>query len=184
MLPVCHWELLGDIKKEKQYFRLANTHSCQVFDFGDCQVIRLAVCVAQGYWSNFSVKAAGILIKMHTTYVFQVFISANKCVCARVCPAMQVHGIRKGERMQSTCKVLCCNEAVGGRGGSAVEIIPSFFPKSCARWADQGLWEEWYYPVAVTQPLSLPPDQPGSLAAYRPGHSAFSFDLELQNNYG
>lgn len=111
------------------------------------------------------------------------FISADKCVCAYVCPPMQVQGIREGERMQSTRK-LCGKEAVGGRGGSAVEIIPSFFPKSCARWADQGLREEWYYPVAVTQSLSLPPDQPGSLAAYRPGHSAFSFDLELQNNYG
>lgn len=47
--------------------------------------------------------------------------------------------------------VLHCEEAVGGRGGSAVEIILGFWPKSCARWADQGLREEWCYPVAVTQ---------------------------------
>lgn len=49
------------------------------------------------------------------------------------------------------CVVLRCKEAVGGRGGSAVEIILSFWPKSCACWADQGLREEWCYPVAVTQ---------------------------------
>lgn len=51
--------------------------------------------------------------------------------------------------------VLHCEEAVGGRGGSALEIIPSFCPKSCARWADQGLREDWCYPVAVTQPRAL-----------------------------
>lgn len=51
--------------------------------------------------------------------------------------------------------VLRCEEAVGGRGGSAVEIIPGFCPKSCARWADQGLREEWCYPVAVTQPRAF-----------------------------
>jgi len=44
---------------------------------------------------------------------------------------------------------------VGGRGGSAVEIIPSFCSKSCARWADQGLREELCYPVAVTQPRAF-----------------------------
>lgn len=50
-----------------------------------------------------------------------------------------------------TEEVKCCKKAVGGRGGSAVEIIPGFCSKSCARWADQGLREEWCYPVAVTQ---------------------------------
>lgn len=69
---------------------------------------------------------------------------------------MQVQGGERGGREGvggvKHCVVLRCEEAVGGRGGSAAEIIPSFCPKSCARWADQGLREEWCYPVAVTQP--------------------------------
>lgn len=78
-----------------------------------------------------------------------------KCAC--VCPA-RCHagaGQEVGREEVKDCVVLHCEEAVGGRGGSALEIIPSFCPKSCARWADQGLREDWCYPVAVTQPRAL-----------------------------
>lgn len=62
--------------------------------------------------------------------------------------------------------VLHCKQAVGGRGGSAVEIIPGFCPKSCACWADQLRGrEEWCYPVIVTQPQAF---HLTSLAALRP----------------
>lgn len=49
------------------------------------------------------------------------------------------------------CVALHYEQVAGGRGGSAMEIILGFWPKSSARWADQGLREEWCYPVAVTQ---------------------------------
>lgn len=51
--------------------------------------------------------------------------------------------------------VLHCKEAVGGRGGSAVEIIPGFCAKSSACWADQWLRVEWCNPVIVTQPRAF-----------------------------
>lgn len=76
-------------------------------------------------------------------------------VCVRV--SWRAGAGQKSEegRRLGCCVVLRCEEAVGGRGGSAVEIIPGFCPKSCARWADQGLREEWCYPVAVTQPRAF-----------------------------
>ncbi|KAK9535113.1 hypothetical protein VZT92_007514 [Zoarces viviparus] len=74
--------------------------------------------------------------------------------------------------MGKYCIVLRC---VGGRGGSAAEIIPSFCPKSCARWADQGLREEWCYPVAVTQPRAFHLTSLAALQPCRPRGSAFNF---------
>lgn len=74
-------------------------------------------------------------------------------------------GQRVGGEEVKLFVVLRCKQAVGGRGGSAAEIIPGFCPKSCARWADQGTKEEWCYPVAGTQPRAF---HLTSLAAPRP----------------
>lgn len=76
---------------------------------------------------------------------------------------------------------------MGGRGGSAAEIILGFFgPKSCACWADQGPREERCYPVAVTQTRAFHLTGlagPGDLRAS--GDSAFgSCDQKPLNNHG
>lgn len=100
-----------------------------------------------------------------TQFVFNSHVDMfqeNMCVLSSV---VQVQGSKRGREEPKCCTALRCEEAVGGRGGSAAEIIPGFCPKPCARWADQGLREEWCYPVAVTQPRAF---HLTSLAALQP----------------
>lgn len=106
------------------------------------------------------------------------------CVCVVPCYAgagFNRERVRGGEVPHGV--TLRCKKAVGGRGGSAVEIIPGFCPKPCARWADQGLREEWCYPVAVTQPRAFHLTSLAALQACRPGDSALNFHQKLLNSY-
>lgn len=109
---------------------------------------RKAESVAYVKWSNVEPQSA----LMGVNKILSV-LEINAHVCLIQCHA---GAGQKGKRAEvEYCSVLRCEEAVGGRGGSAVEIIPGFCPKSCARWADQGPREEWCYPVAVTQPRAF-----------------------------
>lgn len=91
----------------------------------------------------------------------------ENCTCMWA-PHLQLHSKTRSRGLKN-CMVQLCRKAMGGRGGSAEEIILGFCPKTCARRPDQGLREEWCYPVAVSQPWAPPtwpfwqPLQPAAL---------------------
>lgn len=130
----------------------------------DWLLMRVTERELEGMWKTSSTFWKKELKHFHSCAFYKHFII--KCLITEAASKSGDHNCNQSVQPHKVCAwVSCwtqrkevkycvasrCKEAVGGRGGSAVEIILSFWPKSCACWADQGLREEWCYPVAVTQ---------------------------------